>query len=682
MRPAAAAARYDMSEPTSLPRWVRPALLLLLLAAFAVRLHELTRQDIWWDEARNIDVSLRPFLAIATAPELDIHPPVYFWLLHVWARPVGIAVGDAPERVAWVARSLSVFAGVAGVALLWALARRTAGWGAGLAAAAVSGAAAFWLAESQEARMYTVGFALLAAAALALLAGLAAEDGGDLRARNRRLAAFVLLSTAALLNHYNTVFILAAWYLWWGARALLAAERWRRLRTAFLCGLANVLLALPAAPLALRQIPDYANPNLVVPSLAGYLRQNWAAYLGGYSFDPALLGGQGALWLWSALAVLAGGLAAWLLRRGRQGGELAALSFLLVWLALGLALYYIAVLDRGAFNVRYSSFVTPALYALLGVALAGWARLWRPLAVIAAIVLLAGFPAAARADLYDARFAREDVSDLAGWLRNTAGPQDVVFVDQKYPFGFYYQRYAIDPAANPEGSEAAPARYLFVDINTIDQRLNEWATNARRVFWVQWFESDTDPRRAVAFLLDKAGARQGEQSFQGYSVDWWELTPPTHFELAAGFAPAQHRWPPAVQTVELALPDAPVAAGDSIFAAIRWQRAAPQTVGRGLKARLALYDGGSRIAQSDERILNDRHVMPDEWSMDDRPLNVYRIDTPPDLAPGSYTLGLLVYDADTLEALTLVDETGAPAGQEATIGTVQIAAPQASGAQD
>lgn len=670
-----------MSETTSLPRWVRPALLLLLLAAFALRLHELTRQDIWWDEARNIDVSLRPFLAVATAPELDIHPPVYFWLLHLWGRLAGIAVGDEPGRVAWVARGLSVFAGVAGVALLWALARRAAGWGAGLAAAAIGGAAAFWLAESQEARMYTVGFALLAAAALALLAGLAAEDAADLRARNRRLAAFVLLSTAALLTHYNAVFILAAWYLWWGVRSLLSAERWRRLRTAFVCGLAGLLLALPAAPLALRQIPDYANPNLVVPSLADYLRQNWVAYLGGYAFDPALLGGQGLLWLRAALAVLAGGLAAWLLRGGRGRG-LTALSFLLTWLALGLALYYIAVLDRGAFNVRYSSFVTPALYALLGVALAGWARLQPLLAVVAAVALLVGFPAAARADLYDARFAREDVSGLADWLRSAAGPDDVIFVDQKYPFGFYYQRYAVDPAVTPQGREAAPARYLFVDINTVDQRLDEWAANARRVFWVQWFESDTDPRRAVAFLLDKAGARQGEQSFQGYSVDWWELAPPTHFELAAGFAPAQHRWPPAVQTVELALPDAPVAAGDSIFAAIRWQRAAPEATGRDLKARLALYDAaGSRIAQSDERILNDRHVMPDEWSMDDRPLNVYRLDTPPDLAPGPYTLGLLVYDAGTLEPLPLVDAAGAPVGQEATVGTVEIAAPQASGAQ-
>ena len=38
----------------------------------------------------------------------------------------------------------------------------------------------------------------------------------------------------------------------------------------------------------------------------------------------------------------------------------------------------------------------------------------------------------------------------------------------------------------------------------------------------------------------------------------------------------------------------------------------------------------------------------------------------------AYSLGLLVYDAETLEPLTLVDEAGNAAGVEAFIGTVEI----------
>jgi hypothetical protein len=78
------------------------------------------------------------------------------------------------------------------------------------------------------------------------------------------------------------------------------------------------------------------------------------------------------------------------------------------------------------------------------------------------------------------------------------------------------------------------------------------------------------------------------------------------------------------------------------------------------------------VAQSDERVLNDRHLMPAQWRGEDRPLNVYELETPPDLPSGTYDIRLLVYDAETLEPLELVDDAGNPAGIEATIGQVSV----------
>ena len=69
---------------------------------------------------------------------------------------------------------------------------------------------------------------------------------------------------------------------------------------------------------------------------------------------------------------------------------------------------------------------------------------------------------------------------------------------------------------------------------------------------------------------------------------------------------------------------------------------------------------------------NDRHLMPAEWGPTDQPLNVYLLPTPAELPDGRYELRLLVYDAETLEPLTLVGEAGNPAGQEATLGMVEI----------
>ena len=353
----------------------RAALLGILLAAFALRLVDLALQDIWWDEARNIDVALRPFLAVAIAPELDIHPPIYFWLLHLWSRLMGIEQGMAAGQIAYATRFLSLMAALCGIALLGRLTERTAGASAALIAMAIAAFSPFWLAESQETRMYTLGFALLIAAALPFLTVVqksAKPSAAASVGRNR--FAFVLLSALALLTHYNAVFIVTAWYAWWLWIALRSPRRIAALRRLLTTGLATGVLIAPITPIALRQIPGYTNPNLSVPSLTEYLTQNWQAYFGGYAQSTIAFSQYHVLWYGALLALLIAGLAVASIQRrtgGSEGGapQGPALSFLLVWLLGGLALYFIAVLDRGAFNVRYSSFVTPALYALLAVAL-------------------------------------------------------------------------------------------------------------------------------------------------------------------------------------------------------------------------------------------------------------------------------------------------------------------------
>ena len=83
-----------------------------------------------------------------------------------------------------------------------------------------------------------------------------------------------------------------------------------------------------------------------------------------------------------------------------------------------------------------------------------------------------------------------------------------------------------------------------------------------------------------------------------------------------------------------------------------------------------MYDGdGARIAQADTRILNDRHLLPAEWDMEDQTVErVYGWRRLMMLAQGEYAVRLLVYDADTLEPLSLLDAAGNPAGIEAEMG--------------
>ena len=77
-------------------------------------------------------------------------------------------------------------------------------------------------------------------------------------------------------------------------------ERWPRLRTVLLAGLLTAVLCLPGLPVALRQIPSYRNPNLVVPPVGGYLAELARVYGLGEHLDAA----AAQPWVW--------GLAGWL----------------------------------------------------------------------------------------------------------------------------------------------------------------------------------------------------------------------------------------------------------------------------------------------------------------------------------------------------------------------------------
>jgi mannosyltransferase len=658
----------------------RLLILVILLGAFALRLYDLDLQDIWWDEARNFDVALRPALQIPTAPELDIHPPLYFLSLHGWLRLLAIDESQSALMIAFAGRALSVWWGAISVALLFRLMVHF-GTPAALLATWLAALSPFWLAESQETRMYTFVFALLILAAIALLKWTTGQASRleQPRARWDLLGVFIVAAAASLLTHYNALFVVVSWFVWWGCWALLRrGDRWRQIRVMLSAGACISLLVAPVLPIAMRQIPGYSNPNLIRPTLWEYLLANWQAFWAGYVYSAPGLNSYVDYWFVAlSLIGVAGAIGAVLLVR-QQPGLWTPLTLLLLWLFGGLSLYYIAVLDRGAFNVRYSSFVTPAFYGLAGLAGSVWiGRIvprWRATAAVVAVLVAAlGMVPAALADLHDPRFFREDITGVTRWLKQKAGPQDVILVDQKYPFGFYYERYAIDAGEIAQGVEHAPARYFFVDINNADSQLTGLAASAQRVFWVQWFESDTDPRGTVRFLLDKYGRHMGEQWFQGYAVDWWELDPPTEFVLAPELHPAFVAFQPAVQVIAASLPGKDATAGGVAPVVLRWQRIPGGLIEGKLKARVALYnEGGERVAQADHRLLNDRHLQPEEWSEIDSPLNVYLLDLPADLAPGLYELRVVVYDEITLASLGAFDPEGAFMGPEGMLGHLQI----------
>ena len=95
---------------------VTGALLLLLLAAFGLRLFRLDAQSIWWDEGISLHLATAGMAEIIANRVVNIHPPLYFVALKGWAALAGATVFSG--------RYLSVLASLLQVAAVYALCRR------------------------------------------------------------------------------------------------------------------------------------------------------------------------------------------------------------------------------------------------------------------------------------------------------------------------------------------------------------------------------------------------------------------------------------------------------------------------------------------------------------------------------------------------------------------------------
>src|SRR5438552_12186777 len=99
----------------------------ILALAAILRFAGLGRESLWLDEGYSVRVASGPVASVLAGAGQDIHPPLYYLLLHGWMR----LAGHSEAAV----RSLSAVAGCLTVAIAWMLGRRLLEARAGLIAA-------------------------------------------------------------------------------------------------------------------------------------------------------------------------------------------------------------------------------------------------------------------------------------------------------------------------------------------------------------------------------------------------------------------------------------------------------------------------------------------------------------------------------------------------------------------
>lgn len=352
-------------------------MLAVLLLSFFLRVYRIGEQRVWWDEGWSVWVARFPAAEILRQTGNDVHPPLYFELLHAWRTISGD--GEAGLRL------LSAFLGTLAVALTYALGRgmargtlpRGPAYATGLLAAILLSVSRFAVAWSQEIRMYAL------AMVLALLAVWAARRywASD---RTRDGIVFVLATAAGLYTLYLFAPVWVAINIAWLWMLRFTADR----RRAFLrwTGLQLAILAL-FLPWALYAAGGFLSTASATPiRVADFLHIYWTVLTVGIPVDvaqfnrltlPALaifLAAAGVLVVAAVNRTAADSSPAAVTHEQRlivRGQAARDLTLLLATLLLPVAIVYFVSLPRQnfynpPFNPRYLVIFTPFYGIIMG----------------------------------------------------------------------------------------------------------------------------------------------------------------------------------------------------------------------------------------------------------------------------------------------------------------------------
>ncbi|MCC6848697.1 MAG: glycosyltransferase family 39 protein [Deltaproteobacteria bacterium] len=456
------------------PRAVRwPAVVLLTLAALALRVFHLNAQNLWYDEIGSVKVIATPLSRLAADFEAGRAEPTAWLSMAYWALTKAVTWPDLGERDATL-RMTSALLGAATVpALAWATAPILPP-GAVVAAAAALALSPFHVWYSQEVRPYVLLILLVTLAVGAWVRALAQDGIG-------RWTAVVALVTLALYTHP----IALALPLILGL-SLVASVGWDLRR-----GLAG-LAALGATGFAfapgLLLIGAYGANHPADGRGVGWLDLPYVlyAYAVGFSFGPStsalhadrIRAVAETLPEIAVAAVVFGTLAArGLVATRRLPGSTRTL--LLTWLALPLGLAFgVAATTANPLNARYGVVAFPAFVVLVAL---GAYEVRRPLVAVLGAAAVA-LSLVSRANLaFDPRYAKEDCRGLAAALRAEATPEDLVLVNAPYMASAvrYYYPGPADVVPYPEHGEVERAQ-ASMDLRALAAgRRNVWLVSTR-----------------------------------------------------------------------------------------------------------------------------------------------------------------------------------------------------------
>lgn len=640
-------------------------LALVLLVAILLRFHAITAQSLWSDEGTSAALALRDLPTITRNAGFDIHPPLYYWLLHFW---VG-AWGNSELAL----RSLSAVLGVVTVLFVYLAGARLFGHGVGLGAGLFAAISPYLVYYSQETRMYSL-LAAVGAAGTYLTVRLLEDEGDALRkgklatGRTGWLAgSYVVVAGLGLYTHYSFPVVWAVWnatYITWLAWSWKRGRPWARLGRWTALQAAALALYAPWLPTGLRQMRQW--PAISEPhSLPFFLKDALRLFVGGETLAVSLP----ILAIVAALALI--GLLPrrgeplrlpWWLRSGLVGALCAA----------PVAAQWAMSLWRPAYRPKFFLVAAPAFAllvargALAPRSLLGRAKLGRAAGTLwaAASVLLVGSLAwTSLGDYYtNPRYARDDYRGIAAYISALGGDRDAVLINapsQVETFTYYYKgKLPLYPLPQQRPLDRART----------EADLKALVEGKERVFAVYWATNESDPERFIEGWMDSHTFKAQDNWYGNvrlvvYGVPHTEQGRPEPLDVILGDRIALEGY---------SLLSDEVPSGGIAQLTLYWRCLAP--IDERYKVFVHLLDGSGYVISQRDAEPGGGARLTTTWQPGERIVDNYGLLVPFGIPPGRYRIEIGMYGEGTGARLAM-SRNGQPAGDHVVMDRLMVVRP-------
>ncbi len=462
--------------------WDNRVLIAIILLGLSLRLLCLTCESLWLDEGYSVLWAGQAPLEMLNAVSNDVHPPLYFLILHYW-----IALFGDSE---YVIRLLSVIFGTASVFMIYRTGLLLTDKRASLAAALIMALSAFHIHYSQEIRGYSL-MVMLTLLSMHFFIRYLKERGqwtGLL---------YVAFSALLLYTHYFGLLFLVSQGIYLIARRALGVEKGFPVAGPLILLASAVMLFLPWMGFLLRQAAVVGTGEFLgwveAPSLLSVLRTlaDYSAYFSQHAGMWAMAPSLALALLFTALFLKPflsrACIRAW--TRCITPESMLLLSWLVIPIAVPFLISYAFV------PVYYARFTAPASVALYLLAARGLSgldsvRLRQLLTASIIILSLAGV------SLQALDTSKEQWREAVGHMEENAGEGDLALINSWYchiPFDYYFNE------SGPVQRDVFPKWEYTVDEKNINAM--EQAVTGRERVWL-FLSHGGDPQGLIPGALE------------------------------------------------------------------------------------------------------------------------------------------------------------------------------------